>query len=132
MEGREYPAVAHMGEPVYSLSMDRADWEAFSSSAEVSRSSPDAPCLVVRVRKDAVSRRFSRRWLASWFGEEVDVVPIDPETAHITYDRDPGLAKMMGMVGDQYNGFTADVPFEELSEIRVVERDFPIVRPEAR
>lgn len=129
VEGREYRAVGVMRQPMVTLYMDKVDWQEFRSPAEVSRSAPDAPRICVTVHEDAVTRLFTRVWLATWYGEEVVVDPIDTETARISYDRDPSLAKMMGMKGDQYSGFTAEVPYSELSDFRVVEHDTPIPGP---
>lgn len=122
-EGREYRATRTIGESRITLYMDREDWQRFSSPAEVSRSAPDSGRLYVHVHPDSVSRMFARVWLATWYGEEVVVDAIDTETARISYDRDPSLATMMGMKGDQYSGFTAEVPYSELSELRVVEQE---------
>ena len=126
--GHEYAATRTIGEAVTNLYMDREDWAVFRSPAEVSRSAPDARLLYVVVSDGAVDRYFVRRLRATWYGEDVDVEPVDTATARILYDRDPGLAKMMGMKGDQYSGFTAEVPYSELSDVRVIERDFPVHR----
>ena len=126
--GHEYAATRTIGEAVTNLYMDREDWAVFRSPAEVGRSAPDARLLYVVVSDGAVDRYFVRRLRATWYGEDVDVEPVDTATARILYDRDPDLATMMGMTGDQYNGFTAQVPYSELSDIRVIERDFPVHR----
>lgn len=107
----------------YLLQMDRADWEAFRSPAEIRRSPAEARTLWVKVAPGAVQRYFSRRLAATWYGEPVFFEVIDPDTVRVHYDRDPRLAQLMGMQGSQYEGFTADVPFTELVDVRVVEED---------
>lgn len=64
-----------------------------------------------------ISRFFSRGMSARWFGEPVGFSVVDTETAEIYYDRDPRLAELMGLKGNQYDGFRAHVPFVELQDI---------------
>ncbi|WP_225752714.1 hypothetical protein [Actinotalea sp. Marseille-Q4924] len=127
VDGTEYRArFGTDHEHGYLLQMDRADWEVFRSAAEIRRSPAEARNLWVKVAPDAVERYFSRRLAATWFGEPVRFEVIDPDTVRVHYDRDPRLAQLMGMQGSQHEGFTADVPFTELADVRVIESDEPV------
>lgn len=124
--GTEYRAVGHIGRPWITLYMDRATWSSFQFPDEVDRSASDAPFLCVTVRESAVERMFTRGWVATWFGESVSVEPIDTDTARIHYDRDPDLARALGLEGSQNDGSTGTVPYAELTELSVVERELPV------
>jgi hypothetical protein len=71
----------------------------------------------VRVPVRDVARFFSRGHTARWYGEEVGVVVVDDQHVRVVYDRDPRLAELMGLEGNQYDGFTAVVPVSELTEL---------------
>lgn len=93
----------------------------------VRRSPPGAARPFVVVPLGAVERLLTRTIRAVWFGLDVGVLPQDATTAVIHHDRDPGLARAMGMQGSQHEGFQLTVPVAELTEIQVLESpyDYP-------
>lgn len=117
--GREYSFIVVDKDAVW-LEMDRADYQSFPHEDVLEWRDPAAPTLGVVVPARVVSRFFSRGMRARWFGEPVSFWVVDEESVEIHYDRDPRLAELMGLKGNQYDGFKAVVPFSELTDVEVV------------
>lgn len=127
-EGREFPfssGPTDGQEPprVVYLHMQGSELASFPPGDVVEMSRPDVPRPNVGVPMARVARFYTRGHLARWFGEDVGVMEvIDEDRVRIMYDRDPRLAELMGMVGSQYDGYWADVPFTELDDVQEVVR----------
>ena len=117
--GKEYPYSVSSREAVW-LRMDRADFDQFPADDVLKWGDPQSRGLGVRVPASTISRFFSRGMRARGFGEPVGFSVVDTETVEIYYDRDPRLAELMGLKGNQYDGFRAHVPFAELQDIEVI------------
>ena len=123
--GKEYPYSASSREAVW-LRMDRADFDQFPADDVLEWGDPQSRGLGVLVPASTISRFFSRGMSARWFGEPVGFSVVDTETVEIYYDRDPRLAELMGLKGNQYDGFRAHVPFAELQDIEVIVTPHPV------
>jgi hypothetical protein len=78
-----------------------------------------------RVPKAGLERYFSRHVTVQWQGEEFGLGRVDGDTAEI-HGSSPIVADRLGLEGDQYNGFRATVPVEELSVVDVREREIDV------
>lgn len=116
---REFPYGVVSPDVVW-LEMDRADYLSFPRDDLIKKTSAESSRLGVDVPKRVISRFFSRELRARWFGEPVSFFGLDEETVEIYYDRNPRLAELMGLKGNQYDGFRAHVPFAELQDIEVI------------
>ncbi|UFN42705.1 hypothetical protein [Nocardioides okcheonensis] len=81
--------------------------------------------LWAKVRKVDLERYFSRRVTVQWQGEEVGLGRVDGDAAEI-HASSPVVADRLGLEGDQYNGFRATVPVDELSVVDVREEEIDV------
>lgn len=126
-DGVEYPAGSSWQDRWFLLEMDRRAWETFHSEAEIARSDDSDGPYWVKVSADAISRTFRRVALGTWEGHEVGIRPLNDESVLIVHDEFPEWADSMGMSGDQYNGFEKVVAFNELTDVRIVEHEDPLL-----
>jgi hypothetical protein len=61
----------------------------------------------------------------TWQGEEFGLAKVSGNKAEIL-GGSPPVAARLGLEGDQYNGFHATVPVEELSVVDVTEREIDV------
>lgn len=78
-----------------------------------------------KVRKSSLERYFTRHVTVLWHGEEFGLGRVDGDTAEI-HGSSPAVADRLGLEGDQYNGFRATVPVEELSVVDVREKEIHV------
>ena len=76
----------------------------------------------VKVPKVALERYFKVVVTVAWQGEEFGLTKLSDDTAEIL-GGSPPVAARLGLEGDQYNGFHATVPVEELTVVDVRERE---------
>ena len=89
---------------------------------------PDPSGRWVKVALSTTSRQLRRAWKATWHDEPMDIEgAVDPATGlvRVEYGRDPAFARRWDMSGDQYSGWWASVPFEELVDVRLTVREVP-------
>lgn len=79
----------------------------------------------VTVSKADLERYFTVRATVEWRGERFDLGRVTGGEAEIHGDS-PAVADRLGLEGDQYNGFRASVPAEELSVVDVREREIDV------
>lgn len=78
-----------------------------------------------RVRKSSLDRYFTRHVTVAWQGEEFLLGRVSGDTAEIHGDSPP-VAARLGLEGDQYNGFRATVPVEELTVVDACEKEIDV------
>jgi hypothetical protein len=78
-----------------------------------------------RVRTSSLERYFSRQVTVEWHGEQFGLGRVLGDTAEI-HGSSPAVADRLGLEGDQYNGFRATVPVEELSVVDVREKEIDV------
>ena len=74
-----------------------------------------------RVPRTALDRYFKVVVTVEWKGEEFGLGRVVGGTAEI-HGSSPEVAARLGLEGDQYNGFRATIPVDELSVVDVRER----------
>lgn len=79
----------------------------------------------VKVPKTALERYFKVVVTVAWQGEEFGLVTLSGDRAEIL-GGSPTVAARLGLEGDQYNGFHATVPVEELTVVDVREREIDV------
>lgn len=79
----------------------------------------------VKIAKARLERYFDVSVTVAWQGEEFGLGRVDGGTAEI-HGSSPTVADRLGLEGDQYNGFRATVPVEELSVVDVREREIDV------
>jgi hypothetical protein len=79
----------------------------------------------VKVSKTRVERYFDVSVTVAWQGEEFGLGRVVGDTAEI-HGSSPAVADRLGLEGDQYNGFRATVPVEELSVVDVREKEIDV------
>ena len=79
----------------------------------------------VKVPKTALERYFKVVVTVAWQGEEFGLVALSGDRAEIL-GGSPTVAARLGLEGDQYNGFHATVPVEELTVVDVREREIDV------
>ena len=75
--------------------------------------------------KAALQRYFKVVVTVAWQGEEFGLITLSDDTAEIL-GGSPPVAARLGLEGDQYNGFRATVPVEELTVVDVREREIDV------
>lgn len=78
-----------------------------------------------KVRKTSLDRYFTRHVTVAWRGEEFGLVALAGDRAEIL-GGSPSVAARLGLDGDQYNGFSATVPADELTVVDVREREIDV------
>ncbi|QSR33076.1 hypothetical protein CFI00_21730 [Nocardioides sp. S5] len=78
-----------------------------------------------RVRKSSLERYFTRHVTVLWQGEEFGLGRTTGDRAEI-HGSSPTVADRLGLEGDQYNGFRATVPVEELTVVDVREKEIDV------
>ena len=79
----------------------------------------------IRVRKTMLERYFRMHVVVRWQGEDFGLGRVTGDVAEI-HGGSPPIAARLGMDGDQYNGFRAAVPVEELTVVVVREQDIDV------
>lgn len=79
----------------------------------------------VKVPKAALERYYKVVVTVAWRGEEFGLVSLSGDRAEIL-GGSPTVAARLGLEGDQYNGFSAQVPADELSVVDVREREIDV------
>jgi hypothetical protein len=98
----------------------------FRCEAELSRDETAEPPRV-RVRPEAVQRRWSVLTRARWRGGEVTVLKVDGDRAAVeTFDKE--LAEAHGWPGSQHDLWSAWVPVAELTAVVEETTELPVLR----
>lgn len=79
----------------------------------------------VKVPKTSIERYFKVVVTVAWQGEDFGLTKVSGDEAEIL-GGSPTVAARLGLEGDQYNGFHATVPVEELSVVDVQEREIDV------
>jgi hypothetical protein len=79
----------------------------------------------VKVSKALIERYYDVSVTVSWQGEQLGLGRVDGDTAEI-HGSSPAVADRLGLEGDQYNGFRATVPVEELTVVDVREKEIDV------
>lgn len=79
----------------------------------------------VKVAKALIERYYDVSVTVAWQGEELGLGRVDGDTAEI-HGSSPAVADRLGLEGDQYNGFRATVPVEELTVVDVREKEIDV------
>lgn len=79
----------------------------------------------VKVAKAQLGRYFRVHVTVRWQGEEFGLGRVRSGQAEI-FGGSPPVAARLGLDGDQYNGYRAEVPAEELSVVDVRETDIDV------
>jgi hypothetical protein len=79
----------------------------------------------VKVPKAAITRYFDVTVTVAWQGEQLRLGRVVGDVAEVQGD-DPRVADRLGLDGDQYNGFRADVPADELTVVDVREKEIHV------
>lgn len=79
----------------------------------------------IKVPKAALERYFRVIVTVAWHGEEFGLTRLTPDGAEIL-GGSPPVARRLGLEGDQYNGFRATVPVDELTVVDVREREIDV------
>lgn len=82
----------------------------------------------VQVPYDHVTRKYHRKTTATYDGQPVEVIWVyDQDTVAIWHRHDPRWAAKHGLKGSAFEGgWYGDVPAAGLSDIQVVEHDYPL------
>lgn len=87
----------------------------------------DDPPLRVELSADSADAWYRNEVVGRWKGEPVEVVE-DPDEftglIRVDYSADPDFAAAQGWPGDQYTGWSAMVPFSEITHIEIRRRDY--------
>jgi hypothetical protein len=79
----------------------------------------------VKVPKAIIERYFDVAVDVEWQGERFRLARVEGDQAEILGDS-PTVADRLGLEGDQYNGFSAKVPADELSVVDVREKEIHV------
>lgn len=79
----------------------------------------------VKVPKAVLERYFRVVVTVDWRGEEFGLNRVSGDEAQIL-GGSPSVADRLGLGGDQYNGFHATVPVQELAVVDVQEREIDV------
>lgn len=80
---------------------------------------------LVKVPKSSLERYFDVAVAVEWRGEQVGLGRVEGDQAEIHSDS-PAVAERLGLRGDQYNGFRATVPAEELTVVDIREKEIHV------
>ncbi|CAM3507503.1 hypothetical protein [Nocardioides zeicaulis] len=78
-----------------------------------------------RVPKASLERYYKVVVTVAWQGEDFGLASVSGDEAEIL-GSSPTVAARLGLDGDQYNGFHATVPVEELGVVDVQEREIDV------
>ncbi|MCY7402535.1 MAG: hypothetical protein LH477_16550 [Nocardioides sp.] len=79
----------------------------------------------VKVPKSSLERYFDVAVSVEWRGEQFGLGRLEGDRAEIHSDS-PAVADRLGLHGDQYNGFRATVPADELTVVDVREKEIDV------
>ncbi|NYE36591.1 hypothetical protein F4692_001724 [Nocardioides cavernae] len=79
----------------------------------------------VKVAKARVARYFRVEVTVAWQGERLELGRLAGDTAEV-HASSPPVAARLGLEGDQYNGFRAMVPVDELTVVDVREKEIDV------
>lgn len=79
----------------------------------------------VKVPKSSLERYFDVAVAVEWRGEQVGLGQVEGDQAEIHSDS-PTVADRLGLRGDQYNGFRATVPADELTVVDIREKEIHV------
>ena len=121
--GQEY-RVSSVADTTVNLPCDLSELEAGSFPDEVARDRRPEPRWV-KIPNRALDRLADVQVRGTWRGQSVSIMKVEGHRAALYFIGSPVFAEANGMTGDQYNGWGAWVPLDELSDVHEEIKELP-------